>query len=183
MLKITKKFDYAMVLLTDLGLSSATPMSARKISERYGLSPSLTANVLKGLQRGALVRSTRGVRGGYILGRSPGEITLGEIIAAIEGRRSLSDCQVQGGRRHARCPAHPICPARGYVSLLERRIQALFEDATLADVIQASTIGTEEEVLELHPVEGFSCGSDRPGGGRCRRHEDAAALLKRATRQ
>jgi Rrf2 family protein len=139
MLKITKKFDYAMVLLTDLGISQDSPLSARKISERYGLSPSLTANVLKGLQRSSLVRSTRGVHGGYVLGRSPGEITLGEVIHALEGHRNLTDCHFQTGRKEVRCPAHPICPARGYVSLLDRRIRALFEDATLADVILAST--------------------------------------------
>jgi Rrf2 family cysteine metabolism transcriptional repressor len=134
-LKITRKFDYAMVLLTDLGLHRATPSSARRISERYGLSLSLTANVLKGLQRRSLVRSTRGVNGGYILGRDPVDIRLAEVIQAIEGERNMTDCQVHRGTREVKCPAHSICPARGYVCLLEKKIRDLFDGATLADVL------------------------------------------------
>ena len=136
MLKITRKFDYAMVLLTDLGLHGKKPASARAIADRYGLSLSLTANVLKGLQRSAIVRSIRGVRGGYVLGREPAEISLASVILAIEGDRPMTDCQ--GGPGKKDCPAFTICPARSYINYIERRIRGLFADASLADVLESA---------------------------------------------
>lgn len=138
MLKITRKFDYAMVAMTDLGIRGGEPTSARAIAERYHLSHSLTANVLKGLQRRALVRSTRGVHGGYLLDREPEKITLSDVFGAIEGERRITDCDGGKGKREVRCPAHSVCPVRGYVVLLGRKIQDLFAGATLADVLAAS---------------------------------------------
>jgi len=155
MLKITRKFDYAMVLLTDLGIRRSSPASARQISERYHLSLSLTANVLKGLQRRSLVRSTRGVNGGYVLAKEPSEISLSEVIRAIEGERNMTHCQVSRGNREVRCPAHSVCPARGYVTLLEKRIRGLFEGSTLADVLgMAGTSAAVERAGRLAVEQG-----------------------------
>ncbi len=145
MLKITRKFDYAMVLMTDLGLRGRTPLSARRISQRHGLSPSLAANVLKGLQRSALVRSVRGVRGGYVLARKPREITLASILVSVDGNRKLANCQSHPGKRDGRCPAFPTCPARGYIAILEKKVKALFEEATLEDVLSATDNGPAGE--------------------------------------
>jgi len=144
MLKITRKFDYAMVLLTDLGLQGASPSSARQISQRHGLSLSLAANVLKGLQRRSLVRSIRGVHGGYILARRPEEISLGSILLAVDGDRRMTHCQPISEKGESRCPAFSTCPARGYINILENRIKTLFDDATLADVLLVS--GKEKNV-------------------------------------
>ncbi len=141
MLKITRKFDYAMVLLTELGRRRRAPSSARRISERYGLSLSLTASVLKGLQRSAIVRSIRGVHGGYLLGRDPKDISLGTVMAAMDGGRSMAACRAPENGRESRCPAYSICPVRGYIEFLERRIQALFDGATLADVLATGSAG------------------------------------------
>ena len=143
MLKVTKKFDYAMVLLTDLGLQPGTPRSARTISERYGLSHSLAANVLKGLQRKELVRSIRGVRGGYVLNRTPAEITLGIVAVAIQGQRRMTDCHGRAGKKEA-CPAFPRCPARGYMGLLEKKVRNIFEGSTLADVLSVAGARRED---------------------------------------
>ena len=134
MLKITRKFDYAMLLLTELGLRPRDPASARSIAERHRLSQSLAANVLKGLQRNSLVRSLRGAHGGYLLARSPDRISLNSIMTAIDGNRSMAKC-ARSGRKKGGCPARETCPSRGYMALLEGRIRSVFEESTLADVI------------------------------------------------
>ncbi len=134
MLKITRKFDYAMLVLAELGLHPGMPVSARSISARHRLSPSLAANVLKCLQRGALVRSTRGVNGGYVLARPPSRLALSAVMRAMHGTRTLARCVGEGKPRRS-CPAHATCPARVYMGVLEKRVRAVFDRATLADVI------------------------------------------------
>lgn len=141
MLKITRKFDYAMVALTDIGMRPQSPSSARCISHRYGLSPSLTANVLKELQKAFLVRSIRGVRGGYLLARDPRKIRLEDVILAVEGERRLTDCNPPPARREDRCQAFVKCPVRSYVALLEGRIRSIFLEATLDQAISMAIEG------------------------------------------
>jgi Rrf2 family protein len=94
MLNLTRRVDYGIVLLTHLGLYPNVPFSARQIATRYRLSPSFTANVLKTLQKGDLVKSQRGVRGGYILCRPPAEICLTHVIQVLEGVWCMVECQM-----------------------------------------------------------------------------------------
>jgi Rrf2 family iron-sulfur cluster assembly transcriptional regulator len=61
------------------------PTSVRDIAERTGLPQPYLEQILLALKGAGLVRSKRGVGGGYVLARSPGEITLGQIVSAVDG--------------------------------------------------------------------------------------------------
>ncbi len=91
-IRISKKVDYSIIILSHLSLHQGSPSSARGIARKYGVSHALVANLLKRLLASGWVESLRGVRGGYLLVKSPQEITLDELIATIEGPYRFADC-------------------------------------------------------------------------------------------
>ena len=83
MLKLSKKTDYAIILLTHLG-GQIDPVSAQEVASFYKLPYPMVANILKQLVSSGLIKSNRGQNGGYVLGRSPDDINLSENIAWIK---------------------------------------------------------------------------------------------------
>lgn len=92
MLSLTRKADYAVVALADLARRGASRASAREISETTRVPLPMLTNILHQLLHHGLVNSTLGSRGGYCLSRPPGEISLAELVDAIEGRFRLALC-------------------------------------------------------------------------------------------
>ena len=85
--------DYAARALLSLALHAdhEGPTSVRDIAERTGLPQPYLEQILLALKGAGLVRSKRGVGGGYVLARPPGEITLGEIVSAVDGPIVVGD--------------------------------------------------------------------------------------------
>jgi len=129
MLKLSKKADYAIVALSHLN-ATREPASAKEIAQCYNLSAQMLANVLKTLTHSGLLSSKRGVAGGYALGRSPKHIYLGEVIDAIDGRQSLSDC----ASLDKSCSAEQNCPAKSPILMIHKKIKQFMDSLTLADI-------------------------------------------------
>jgi Rrf2 family iron-sulfur cluster assembly transcriptional regulator len=91
--KVSTRGDYAARALLSLALhpEESRPTSVRDIAERTGLPQPYLEQILLALKGAGLVRSKRGVGGGYVLTRSPREITLGDIVSAVEGPIALGD--------------------------------------------------------------------------------------------
>jgi Rrf2 family protein len=105
MLRISKKADYAVFLLGAIARQGAYPggsagdavVSAHEIARQARLNKSVVANLLKEFAKSGLLESTRGLKGGYRLGRHPHEISLADILEVVEGRFVLVDCVAHGG--------------------------------------------------------------------------------------
>lgn len=94
--RVSTRGDYACRALLSLALhlddSGATlPTSVRDIADRTGLPQPYLEQILLALKGAGLVRSKRGVGGGYVLARSPAQITLAEIVSAVDGPITLGD--------------------------------------------------------------------------------------------
>jgi Rrf2 family protein len=85
--KVSTRGDYASRALLSLALHGGAqgPTSVRDIAERTGLPQPYLEQILLALKGAGLVRSKRGVGGGYVLARPPERITLGEIVSAVDG--------------------------------------------------------------------------------------------------
>jgi Rrf2 family protein len=85
--KVSTRGDYASRALLSLALHAgeSKPTSVRDIAERTGLPQPYLEQILLALKGAGLVRSKRGVGGGYVLARAPEEISLGQIVSAVEG--------------------------------------------------------------------------------------------------
>ena len=136
-LNLTRRVDYSLLVLTHLGLRPRHASSAGHVAAAYGLSLSLTANVLKALHRAELVRSRRGAKGGYTLNRRPNEITVADVIRAVEGDWEIVECRSEKGRSEGDgetvlCRSYTPCPIRHTMDALGNEIRAVLERTTLA---------------------------------------------------
>ena len=90
--RVSTRGDYASRALLSLALDGGdTPVSVRDIATRTGLPQPYLEQILLALKGAGLVRSKRGVGGGYVLARSPDDITLGDIVSAVDGPITLGD--------------------------------------------------------------------------------------------
>ena len=108
-MKVSTRGDYASRALLPLALHSDDqgPTSVRDIAERTGLPQPYLEQILLALKGAGLVRSKRGVGGGYVLARSPSEITLGEIVSADKRLCSPSSPAPSLGRIGRTCTVPP----------------------------------------------------------------------------
>ncbi len=90
-MNITREADYA-VRIVDCLADSKTRMDAGKISEKTGVSQRFSLKILRKLVGEGIIRSYRGVAGGYELAKDPDQITLLEVIEAIEGPFLINKC-------------------------------------------------------------------------------------------
>lgn len=90
--RVSTRGDYACRALLSLALHpEGTPTSVRDIAERTGLPQPYLEQILLALKGAGLVKSKRGVGGGYVLARSPDDILLSEIVSAVDGPITLGD--------------------------------------------------------------------------------------------
>jgi Rrf2 family protein len=92
-MKVSTRGDYACRALLSLALQGdgISPTSVRDIAERTGLPQPYLEQILLALKGAGIVRSKRGVGGGYVLAREPEAITLGAIVSAVDGPIVLGD--------------------------------------------------------------------------------------------
>ena len=133
-MKISTKGRYGLRILLDLAIhgSSDQPRMLRDIAEQQQISLKYLSRLIIDLRRARMVRSIRGVKGGFFLARKPSEITLLEIIEAMEGSLSIVDCV----GKPEKCQRHNSCPARDIWCELNDGIRALMLKITLEEIIR-----------------------------------------------
>lgn len=135
MLQLTKRTEYALIALVHMVDRQGEVTSVRELCERYPLPKRLVAEVLKELAHSGLVESHRGAQGGYSLSRPAEAITLGEIVSAIEGTPSLTNCDAMALSRDGGCEVHPVCPIRSPVERIRESLWRLFQATSLRSLV------------------------------------------------
>lgn len=134
LVKVSTRGDYASRALLSLALHGAEsgPTSVRDIAERTGLPQPYLEQILLALKGAGIVRSKRGVGGGYILAREPAQITLGEIVSAVDGPIAVGDF----GEPHqdGACDHEGQCVLLAVWAGISSRIRAELDSFTLADI-------------------------------------------------
>ena len=112
--------------------ADGTPTSVRDIADRTALPQPYLEQILLAVKGAGLVRSKRGVGGGYVLARDPGEITLAEIVSAVDGPIEVGDF----GRPHQNgaCDHEGQCVLLAVWADVGEHMRRLLENQTLADV-------------------------------------------------
>ena len=133
-MKISAKGRYALRLMIDLAQHDTGEWTALKdISKRQGISVKYLEQIVSGLSRAGLLRSSRGAAGGYQLTRPAAEYTAGEIIRALEGPLAPVACLDNDPNR---CPRRDICPTIGLWEGLYKVVNEYLDSVTLADVAE-----------------------------------------------
>jgi Rrf2 family iron-sulfur cluster assembly transcriptional regulator len=133
--KVSTRGDYAARALLSLALHGEHegPTSVRDIAERTGLPQPYLEQILLALKGAGLVRSKRGVGGGYVLARPADEITLGEVVSAVDGPIAVGDF----GRPHENgaCDHEGQCVLLGLWADVGEHMRAHLDSYTLADCV------------------------------------------------
>lgn len=131
MLKVSKLSDYATVLLVRLAAEPGRVQSAADLAEAVHLEPPTVSKVLKLLAAAGLVESRRGANGGYRLARPVAQISIVEIIEAIDGPIGMTECS----RREGRCSHEPHCDVRAPWQRISDAVVASLSRIRLADMV------------------------------------------------
>ncbi len=133
-MRISTRGDYACRALLSLALhgDEAGPTSVRDIAERTALPQPYLEQILLALKGAGLVRSKRGVGGGYVLARPPAEIRLSEIVSAVDGPITLGDF----GQPHqdGSCDHEGQCVLLGIWNKAGEHMRTYLEGFTLAGI-------------------------------------------------
>jgi FeS assembly SUF system regulator len=135
MLRISRIADYGVVLGTRLAtLAYDDVRSVRDLAQETGIPQPTVSKILKQLARSGVVDSTRGARGGYRLARDAAEITVADIIAALEGPIGVTEC----GHAPADdgCELSERCGVRGNWQRINHAIADALSGITLAEMAE-----------------------------------------------
>ena len=141
-MRVSTRGDYASRALLSLALHDAQsiPTSVRDIAERTGLPQPYLEQILLALKGAGLVRSKRGVGGGYVLARNPDEITLAQIVSAVDGPIVAGDF----GEPHTggACDHEGQCVLLALWAEVGETIRSHLQSFTLADMVDRALGGT-----------------------------------------
>ena len=134
-LRISRLTDYGTVLLAHLAAHQANVCSAADVAQSTGIAPPTVSKLLKSLARAGLVTSTRGANGGYRLARPPQDITAADVIDALEGPVSITECSASDGD----CEHENVCSVGGAWQRINVAIRRALQDVTLNDLVRSNS--------------------------------------------
>ena len=133
-MKLSKKSRYGLRALIDLAVNSRTELvSLGSIAQRNDISAQYLEHVFSALRKGHIVKSMKGSQRGYFLARDPKEITVAQIVEALEGTYDLEDEVDRNnvGRGDQEAIQHLI------IDRINDCVQEILEDVTLKDLVDA----------------------------------------------
>lgn len=144
MFKISRRLDYAILAVTHLASrSKEVPVSARSLADSTRIPPAILANILKDLTRAGVVRSARGVHGGYELAVNADDLSIGGLVRALEGEVRLVECvSLPGtGQSPTPCQIESNCRVKAPLRRVHERIQELLDGLTFDQLLSETFVG------------------------------------------
>ena len=143
-MKLSTKGRYAVRMMLDLALQSReSPTLIRDISKRQGISDLYLEQLFVRLKTAGLVRSIRGPKGGFMLTKLPSQISLGDILEAMEGSTAPVECVDDV----ALCSRADSCMTRKVWAEMKKAMNEVLESTTLQDLVEREgrdKVGTYE---------------------------------------
>lgn len=126
--------DYALRAMSNLaGRYGGGAVATRRLSEEEGISYEFAAKIMQDLHAAGLVESTMGPKGGFSLARAPDEVTLLEVVSAVQGEVCVNKCFLQSDP----CPRRPHCAISSKIAGLQDYIEKFLAGITLQELLDA----------------------------------------------
>lgn len=143
-MKLSTRGRYGIKAVVDLALEYGNgPVSANTLAQRQGISLPYLEQLIAALKKAQLIESARGVQGGYTLSRKPEQISVGEVLRALEGSTSVAECV---GADAPGCENAACCSARPLWIKLQNKIDTVLDETTIRDM-------TEDYITQMRRVE------------------------------
>lgn len=134
MLRISKLTDYGTVVLAHIAASDSERESAADVAAATGIGLPTVSKLLKSLARAGLVTSTRGAHGGYELARAAADISAADVIDALEGPVSITQCSSSDSL----CEHEGVCNVGSAWQQINVAIRRALDDVSLIDLLHSS---------------------------------------------
>jgi len=131
---ITRASEYAILSLIVLSKTSS-PMDSETLSKELSIPKSFLAKILQTLAKNKILKSFKGVNGGFILAKKPSEINMLEVMSSVEGKApAVFDC----ASSTKDCPSNKaeICAIWPFLNKLQGKIDLFLADLTLQDIME-----------------------------------------------
>jgi Rrf2 family transcriptional regulator, cysteine metabolism repressor len=147
MLKLSKKTDYALMAVQYMASkNSDRAVNTKEIAEEYRIPVELLAKVLQKLGKKGVVVSQNGPKGGYLLAKSPSDISVLSIIQAIEGHVGITECY---HNENSQCVQMAGCNIRTPLRNIQNSIYALLDSMSIEDMTTFNTTIQPSAALSL----------------------------------
>jgi Rrf2 family protein len=136
-MRLSRRSKYGLLALIDLAAHEDEGLvPLRELAKRNNIPPRFLEQILITLRNAGLVRSQVGVGGGYALGRRADEITIGEVIRALDGTIAPVSCVSRIAYEPCTCPDEMTCPVRAVMAQVRQAIISVIDHTTLADALK-----------------------------------------------
>ena len=133
--------DYGVILMVQLARAGEQVTTASELTESTGLPGPTVSKLLKQLSRAGLLDSQRGTNGGYTLSLSARDISVSDIVSALDGPIALTECMTADG---AVCEIEALCPTRTNWRQINNALVEALDRVSLAEmarpVVQTTTM-------------------------------------------
>ncbi len=129
MIRMSKLTDYAIVLLAHVARGGPRTLTAQELAARSRVPLPTVSKLCKELSKAGILISHRGRRGGYGLARPPEDISVAQIVEALEGPIALTECS---DPRADTCGLEAECPAKATMDPVSRAIHGALEGVPLS---------------------------------------------------
>lgn len=154
-MRLTARGDYAVRAAVELAAAGGETRKVADIAEAQDIPPRFLENILLALRRAGLVHSRRGAEGGFRLSRPPEQITLADVLRAVEGPLA----NVQGQPAHLLSYDGPAAALRDVWVAVRASLRVVLEHVTLADVVagrmppEVQALTADPEAWRLHTAQ------------------------------
>ncbi|HYL12192.1 MAG TPA: SUF system Fe-S cluster assembly regulator [Terriglobales bacterium] len=159
MIRLGKLTDYGLVLMTCIARTqgqTASLHTARDLALVSRLPLPTVSKVLKELLQSGLLVSHRGIKGGYSLARDAHEISLAEIVSALEGPIALTECSTDIS---GLCDLERCCPIKSNQQIISQIVKGALEKVMLSDLVQPLQLTAIKDANgKLVPTIGYVSG-------------------------
>lgn len=130
MLKLSKKVEYAILALQYISEKQNKPITAKEIAENLSLPYDFLSKLLQTLMKKGLLASQLGVKGGYTLEKPITEISIEELMFALDERSNIVECIDDG----TCCTRTEICDIRSPIQSIQKQINQILKNTTIANL-------------------------------------------------
>lgn len=133
MIRLSKLADYAVVLVSHMATDPSARFSATDLAKLTHIPPPTVSKILGALARGGLLQSHRGLNGGFSLARAPQDVSVADVVNAVEGPIAVTHC-LDHGQGDGGCDILATCRMAGYWQRINTAIDGALKDITFAEV-------------------------------------------------
>ena len=142
-MRVSKQADYALrAMFTLVDHYGGAPIPIRELARRNDVPKRFLEQIMLKLKAQGWVDSVAGLRGGYVLAKNPGKISMGEVVRHFDGILAPIDCVSVSG--YKRCSQEPVCRFRRVFFDARNYVTNLMERATLAEVAKGTPVSKQE---------------------------------------